>query len=594
MVWEVPIRSGGPPGSDRRAVLRAKLTPPLERRYAVDARLAGRLQPQPGGLVLVHAAAGYGKTSALAATQGPGWLWYSLDWTDGWPATLARRVTAALGLEPIKADGSASGEAVAAELAERLADRPLTITFDRYEQLGEAREVGRFVSELLELVPSFSLRLATRTRPDLPLERLGLEGRLVDVGPEDLRYDLAEISTILTAGWRRPPTGGELEFADSTLRGWPAALPLWLVNHEAGGDPMGPVRPGTRLHNYLDEELVQRTLTPEAREQLWAEAPWLVEPGPLIERASTDDRRWLAGTLVRDRVGVVHGETGWELHPLLRGFIEARLPVPNHAPVPVKVSRAEPALRIRTFGGLAVSIDGAAVDQTAWPTGARRLLELLLCRPGYQVTATQAGRLLWPRHLAGSAVNSFNVALHGLRRVLEPDLTVAAGSRFVVHEGHSYRLLVDAIDCDVDEFLRLLSEGSGPLDESGASRLMAATALYRGDFLAGSTEPFVIEQRAGLERLMIEALERHGDWSSEVGHQEDALAAYTRLLDLSPAREDIWARLLELHLDAGNEHGALAVLQRCEQSLEAAGTTEPSGLLRELYRRVRRGERNGT
>jgi DNA-binding SARP family transcriptional activator len=273
---------------------------------------------------------------------------------------------------------------------------------------------------------------------------------------------------------------------------------------------------------------------------------------------------------------------------LLRSFIKMHLPVANSAPPEVTLSPSGPDLQIRTFDGLAVSMDGAAVDQTTWPTGARRLLELLLSLPGHQVSATQAARTLWPRHLTGSAVNSFNVALHGLRRVLEPDLAVAAESSFVVHEGHSYRLLVDGIDCDVDELVRLLAEVSEPLDEPGASRLAAATALYSGSFLAESTDQFVVDRRARLERLVLEALERLGDWNSGVERQDAALAAYRRLLELAPEREDIWARVLELHVDAGDEHGALAALQRSEQNLQAAGITEPSGLLRELSRRVRR------
>lgn len=559
----------------------------------MEDRLATRLRPEPGDLVLVHAAAGYGKTVSLAATQRPEWLWYSLDWTDGWPLTLAERLTAALDLEPIETDPDISVEAVASELAQRLVDRPVTITFDRYEQIGDGREIGRLLGELLQLLPSFSIRLATRVRPDLPLERLSLDGRLVDVGPLDLRHDRAQLDFILTAGWRRPPTPEELDFADTALQGWPATLALWLVDHEPGGDLQAPIRPGTSLHNYLDGELVQRTLAPDAAERLWSEAAWLAEPGPLFDRAATDDQRWLADALVRDRVGVVRGEAGWELHPLMRSFVGLHVPVVTESPRSVEAARAEPALQIRTFGGLSVSMDGTAVDQSTWPTGARRLLELLLCLPGHQVSAAQAARQLWPRHLAGSAVNSFNVALHGLRRMLEPDLTVAAQSHCVVHEGRTYRLRVEALECDVDAFLRLVSPVSDTTDESVASRLQAATDLYRGDFLAESAEPFVAERRARLAHLAVEALERVGQWSAEAGHRDGAVAAYNRLLELVPAREDIWARLLEIHLESGEEHRALAVLQRCEASLEAAGTREPSGLLQELYRRVRRADGNG-
>lgn len=573
-------------------MLRTKLCPPLARRYPVPGRLSGRLRPAPGELVLVHASAGYGKTTALAATQEPDWLWYNLDRSDSRPATLALRIAAALDLEAVEVAPCAPGEAVAAELAPRLAGTPLTITFDRWERLGEAREVGRFMSELLLLVPCFGLRLATRVRPDLPLERLALDGRLIDIGPSDLRYDRAQIAAVLGASWRRP-TGDELEFADSVLQGWPAALALSLVDREYGEDLTTLTRPGTPVHNYLEGELLHRTLTAETIDLLWAEAVWLIGPGPLLERARTDGQRRLADVLVRHRVGVVRGSQGWELHPLVRRFLQGRrqgpLPISPTTPVPaVGPSPTQPALRIRTFGGLAVTLDGTEVDQSTWPAGARRLLELLLCQPGHQASAPQAARQLWPRHLSGSAVNSFNVALHGLRRVLEPDLTVAARSRFVVHEGRSYRLRIDAVDCDVDEFERLVSQASDPLDDPGASHLAAATALYSDDFLPESSEPFVTERRARLGRLAVEALEQLADWRVEVGRPQDALAAYNQLLELAPAREDIWARLLELHLEAGDERRALAVLQRCEASLQAAGTTEPSGLLRELSRRVRR------
>jgi DNA-binding SARP family transcriptional activator len=86
---------------------------------------------------------------------------------------------------------------------------------------------------------------------------------------------------------------------------------------------------------------------------------------------------------------------------------------------------------------------------------------------------------------------------------------------------------------------------------------------------------------------MLEALQRLGEWHTDGRRQELALSAFSRLLELAPQREDIWARVLELHLAAGDEHRALAVLHQCEESLQADGI-EPSGLLKELRRRIRR------
>src|SRR2546429_4124570 len=86
---------------------------------------------------------------------------------------------------------------------------------------------------------------------------------------------------------------------------------------------------------------------------------------------------------------------------------------------------------------------------------------------------------------------------------------------------------------------------------------------------------------------MMETLERLGDWHVVESRTADALHCFNRLLELAPHREDVWARVLELHLADGDEYRALEALQRCEQSLVLAGI-EPSGLLRELHRRIRR------
>jgi DNA-binding SARP family transcriptional activator len=298
--------------------------------------------------------------------------------------------------------------------------------------------------------------------------------------------------------------------------------------------------------------------------------------------------------LVRDRVGVLPARGGWHLHPLVSAFLEMHVTAQPAAATNVLPIDAEPEsaaaarrVAIGTLGGLSVSIGDLVVPEASWPAAARRLLELLLCLPGYQATAQQAARLLWPRHLPRSALNSFNVALHGLRRMLEPDLTAGADSRFVIRQGRVYRLHLEQMTCDVDEFTKLVRHAARPLGDEAAERLETAVALYRGDFLAASGEEFTQEKRTRLRRVMLDTLERLGEWHAEAGRAPQALRAYNRLLELAPHREDAWARVLELHVGAGDEYRALAALQQCEQSLESAGI-EPSGLLRELHQRIRR------
>ncbi|MBO0686437.1 MAG: hypothetical protein J2P45_25090, partial [Candidatus Dormibacteraeota bacterium] len=255
--WPVAASNGVPS---------TKLRPVIVERGEVPDALARLLQGRAGSLTLVHAPAGYGKTTALALTQRPGWHWYSLDCSDREPRTLASRLCGALGVEQLPAQGPADGEAVALELAARLDGQELTVTFDRYEQLGHAPEVGRMLDRLLALLPGLALRVATRTRPELALERLRLEGRLVEVDASHLRLPKDHLRRLLLAALGRAPRAPELLFADVMLGGWPGAIHLWLAGLDGGDDLMAPLAPDKPLHGYLHEELLLGTLAPGAVE----------------------------------------------------------------------------------------------------------------------------------------------------------------------------------------------------------------------------------------------------------------------------------------------------------------------------------------
>src|SRR5690242_12720107 len=104
-------------------MLLSKLRPTTVRRHEVPARLADVVRPRFGCLTLVHAGAGYGKTTAMAAGHRPDWTWYNLDATDRDLATFAQRLSIALHVEPPPPDPSAPGEVLALELAHRLQGR---------------------------------------------------------------------------------------------------------------------------------------------------------------------------------------------------------------------------------------------------------------------------------------------------------------------------------------------------------------------------------------------------------------------------------------------------------------------------------------
>jgi len=554
-----------PPRAARRGMLISKLRPTTVRSHEVPARLEDAVRPRFGCLTLLHAGAGYGKTTVLAAGHRPDWTWYNLDATDREPANLAQRMGQALRVDQPAPDPSETAEVLALELAQRLQGRAVTVTLDRCEQLGEAVEAGRFLSELLLAAPALALRVATRTRPSLPLERLRLEGRLVEVGPADLRLNRSEIAAVLARSWGRPALPAELDFADTMLGGWPAALQLWQGGMGGTGDQadlLGPLQPGQPLHEYLHEE-VFGTLPEDVMDQVSRDWRWLLGRGPLIKRASNASRRQVADRFVRDRVAVVPGRYGWRVHPLVaafasmhtsRGSAAAVIRAGREAevqaaapPEPQRQGGGASCLTIRTFGGLSATTGDNLVTDASWPAAARRLLELLLSLPGCRTTAHDAGQMLWPSHPPRAARNSFNVALHGLRRALEPDLTDGSRSRYVVREGRLYRLCVERMTCDVEDFTRLARQTSAPVDESVARRLAGAVELHTGDFLAGCDEPFAERRRAQVRSLLLATLEDLARWYTSSGRRDLAVPALKRLVALEPGRREAWERLLELH-----------------------------------------------
>lgn len=557
--------NGRPPAAlERPALPPAKWQPAVARHADVPGRLHEVVQPRPGELLLVHAGAGYGKTATLAATHRAGWAWYNVDRSDNTADQFAARLAGALGLDPPADPSRPGGEAAAFELANRLQGRPVTMTLDRYEHVADSVEIGRFLSELLVLAPAISIRVATRSRPALPVERLRLEGRLVEVGPGELRFRRHEIEDALARWWGRRPGRRELDFADGVLLGWPAALRLWHVDAGASGDLLAPLQPGQPLHEYLHEELYE-ALPPEVAEHLQRDWRWLFGRAPLFERASSRARRVVAERLVKDRIGVVPAPEGWRVHPLLAAFVETHVPTrrflagvrpsaaalerdesPQPGPVPGRAPAAETTLAIRTLGGLAVVVGGTPLADPAWPFAARRLLELLLSRPGHRASAAQAARMLWPHHPQPAARNSFNVALHGLRRALEPGLRTGGGSRYVVREGQVYRLCVERFACDVVELSDLLSGLPDELDEDAADRLETASGRYAGDFLPASTDDFARERRIELRAALIGGLQRLGAWHAAAGRHEAGLRAFRRILELDPDQDDAWTRALEL------------------------------------------------
>jgi LuxR family transcriptional regulator, maltose regulon positive regulatory protein len=241
-----PHRADGPVFD----LLASKLRRPVARPGAVR-RLAlieqlRRGEPYP--IVSVVAPPGYGKTTLLsqwAERNGQAFAWVSVDEGDNDPKVLLSYVAEALdAVEPIDRrvfDALASPvSSVPGSVVPRLGSAfssmtsPVALVLDDVHALHNS-ECRAALAVLADHVPAGSrLALAGRAEPPLRVARLRTEGRILEIGPNDLSLTSDEASSLLR---NAEVALGEDEVAGLHRRteGWPAGLYLAALYLREGG-----------------------------------------------------------------------------------------------------------------------------------------------------------------------------------------------------------------------------------------------------------------------------------------------------------------------------------------------------------------------
>ena len=224
---------------------RPMIRPGTVRRSSLIERL-GRGDPRP--IVSVVAPAGDGKTTLLsqwAERNGRAFAWVSVDEGDNDPKVLLSYVAAALdAVEPIDErvfDALASPvSSVAGSVVPRLGrafslmTSPVVLVLDDVHVLGNS-ECRAALSVLADHVPAGSrLALAGRAEPPLRVARLRAEGKILEIGPDDLSLTCDEASSLLRNVDLTLAEDDVAELHERT-EGWPAGLYLAALYLREGG-----------------------------------------------------------------------------------------------------------------------------------------------------------------------------------------------------------------------------------------------------------------------------------------------------------------------------------------------------------------------
>jgi LuxR family maltose regulon positive regulatory protein len=264
-----------------------RLAPPrLRRGIVARPRLSRALDSGwDASLTLVVAPAGYGKTVAVElwlAERGHAAAWVRADARDDDPvrlwssvATAVERVCPGSGGDALAWLREPAGvvlsaiEALAAGLA---ADgRPIVLVVDEVQSIGDPRTLRSLDNAVASLPEHVQLVLISRTLPAMRLARLRTQGRLVEVGADDLAFTLAEAQQMFAAVPGVPADDATVAALTRRTEGWAGVLYLAALWLRERGDPAAALRTfhGSQrdVTEYLAGEVLG-DLRPDARQFL--------------------------------------------------------------------------------------------------------------------------------------------------------------------------------------------------------------------------------------------------------------------------------------------------------------------------------------
>ena len=226
----------------RWQVPHSKISPPAASGLVARPRLFDRLDQASGGVIVVMAQGGSGKTSLVAswlhARQAGAVVWYSLDEDDRDPRRCLLGLCAAV--EHARPEACSTpmaairaGEptpAVAAALAAVLAETPTTLVLDDFHWADGAAELLAVLDRLLLCAwNATNVIILSRTEPGLRLPTLIDAPRLACIVAGDLLFDDGEAAALLAA--HRLPAEAAASPAQQAA-GWAGGI-LWLARSRA-------------------------------------------------------------------------------------------------------------------------------------------------------------------------------------------------------------------------------------------------------------------------------------------------------------------------------------------------------------------------
>ena len=234
-------------------------------------------------------------------------------------------------------------------------------------------------------------------------------------------------------------------------------------------------------------------------------------------------------------------------------------------------------VKIRCLGQFLVELDGAPLSFPAkTPKKLLLLLKAIVSFGGKEVPERKLADALWPDEDGDTAHQSFNTALHRLRKLL--------GKNDLIRHREG-RVSLDPTRVWVDAFVfeSQSAAAPGPIH----AQTMRAINLYRGSFLPDDDDAhWAFSTREMLRTRYLELVSSAARRFEQEGRHEEALDLYRRGIEADELAETFHQGLMRCHHQVGRTPEALDAYRRMRELLDRVHGVQPSPATEELYRKL--------
>jgi LuxR family maltose regulon positive regulatory protein len=246
-----------------------KFAPPLRAAHqVVRGALLQRLDDAVSvrRLTLVHAPAGYGKTSLLAQwhrtlkDRGLEAVWLTLEEEESDAVRFADSLMVGIvgGRVGENAPLRAATSAIVNRFVKSASD--VIVVLDDFQR-AESDEVCNYLRTLIRLLPqNVHLVISSRDRPRLGYAEMAADHDFVEIGTRELRFTLQEAEMVLKGASIAPLTPDEVFRLVERTEGWPIAVQMTALSLRAGSNRGEQISefagPDLQLASYLSEQVL--------------------------------------------------------------------------------------------------------------------------------------------------------------------------------------------------------------------------------------------------------------------------------------------------------------------------------------------------